>query len=212
MGRCIKKQTELIFLFLNCENEIVNYLQLPPDHNESSGVQRNVHEELFNELFRQHEHHLYTFLLKVTRSDAQSKDILQEVFLKLWMIRNQLNEIENIKAFLYRLTENKLIDFLRAAATQQKLKQQLWRNLQATETEQPDCIEENEYHEIIRRAVMQLPAQRRTIYLLSKHEGVKQKQIALALNISPNTVRNQLASAFLSILSYMRKNLSAFLF
>ena len=187
-------------------------MKLSPEHNESSGVQRDVHEELFNELFRQHEHHLYTFLLKVTRSDAQSKDILQEVFLKLWMIRNQLNEIENIKAFLYRLTENKLIDFLRAAATQQKLKQQLWRNLQATETEQPDYIEENEYHEIIRRAVMQLPPQRRTIYLLSKHEGVKQKQIALALNISPNTVRNQLASAFLNILSYVRKNLSAFLF
>ena len=187
-------------------------MKLSPEHNESSGVQRDVQEELFNELFRQHENRLYNFLLKVTKSDAQAKDILQEVFLKLWMIRNQLNEIENIKAFLYRLTENKLIDFLRAAATQQKLKQQLWRNLQATKTEQPDCMEEKEYHEIIRRAIMQLPPQRRTIYLLSKHEGVKQKQIASALNISPNTVRNQLASAFLNILSYVRKNLSAFLF
>lgn len=187
-------------------------MQLSHEHNEFSGVQKDVHEELFNELFRQHEDRLYTFLLKVTRSDAQAKDIVQDVFLKLWMIRNQLNEIENIEAFLYRLTENKLIDFLRAAATQQKLKQQLWRDLQATQTKQPDRIEEKEYHEIIRRAVLQLPPQRRTIYLLSKHEGVKRKEIASALNISPNTVRNQLASAFANILSYVRKNFSTFLF
>jgi RNA polymerase sigma-70 factor (family 1) len=172
----------------------------------------DVLQQLFNELFREHEHKLYAFVMKVLRSDAQAKDIVQDVFLKLWTIREQLHEIENMDAFLYRLTENKVYDHLRAAATRERTRQELWQRIRHTGHDSPDVLEAKEYHALIHQAIHQLPPQRKTIYLLSKQEGLKQQQIAQELQISPHTVRNHLAEAFRSIRNYVKKNLHSILF
>lgn len=179
---------------------------IPPYNNESD----DHLQQLFNELFRGHEHKLYAFAIKVLRSDAQAKDIVQEVFLKLWTIRAQLHEIENMDAFLYRLTENKVYDHLRAAASREKTRQELWQRIHLTNDEDITPLEEKEYHQLIQSAIEQLPPQRKMIYLLSKEEGMKQRQIAEELQISPHTVRNHLAEAFRSIRNYMKKNLHGF--
>lgn len=171
----------------------------------------DVFQQLFNELFREHEQKLYVFVVKVLRSDAQAKDIVQDVFLKLWTIREQLHEIENMDAFLYRLTENKVYDHLRAAATREKTRQELWQRIRNAGDTTPDPLEAKEYHRLIQQAIHQLPPQRKTIYLLSKQEGLKQQQIAQELQLSPHTVRNHLAEAFRSIRNYVKKNLPSFL-
>lgn len=171
----------------------------------------DVFQQLFNELFREHEQKLYAFVVKVLRSDAQAKDIVQDVFLKLWTIREQLHEIENMDAFLYRLTENKVYDHLRAAATREKTRQELWQRIRNAGDTTSDLLETKEYHTLIHKAIHQLPPQRKTIYLLSKQDGLKQQQIASALQISPHTVRNHLAEAFRSIRNYVKKNLQSFL-
>jgi RNA polymerase sigma-70 factor (ECF subfamily) len=171
----------------------------------------DVFQQLFNELFREHEQKLYVFVVKVLRSDAQAQDIVQDVFLKLWTIREQLHEIENMDAFLYRLTENKVYDHLRAAATREKTRQELWQRIRNAGDTTPDLLETKEYHTLIQQAIHQLSPQRKTIYLLSKQEGLKQQQIAAALQISPHTVRNHLAEAFRSIRNYVKKNLQSFL-
>jgi RNA polymerase sigma-70 factor (family 1) len=166
--------------------------------------------QLFNELFRGHEHKLYAFAVKVLRSDAQAKDIVQEVFLKLWTIRGQLHEIENIDAFLYRLTENKVYDQLRSAASREKTRQELWTRIQHTNDNGVTPLEAKEYHQLVQQAIAQLPPQRKMIYLLSKEEGLKQQQIAAELQLSPHTVRNHLAEAFRSIRNFLKNNLQNF--
>ena len=179
-----------------------------PYNNEQDGLM----QQLFNELFREHEHKLYAFALKVLRSDAQAKDIVQDVFLKLWTIREQLHEIENMDAFLYRLTENKVYDYLRAAATREKTRQELWQRVQDTNTATTIPLEAKEYHQLVQQAIAQLPSQRKIIYLLSKEDGLKQREIADELQLSPHTVRNHLAEAFRSIRNYVKRNLHGFLF
>ena len=90
-------------------------------------------EQLFSELFREYEHPLYLFAFKLLKSDTAAKDIIQDVFMKLWLIRDQLSEIKNISAFLYKLTENKVIDYLRAAARTHAIRLRrrfaLWRQV-----------------------------------------------------------------------------------
>jgi RNA polymerase sigma-70 factor (ECF subfamily) len=181
----------------------------------SSALPYNDHDDvlkqLFNELFREHEHKLYAFVVKVLRSDAHAKDIVQEVFLKLWTIRDQIHEISNMDAFLYRLTENKVYDYLRSVASREKTRLECWERIQQTGAGEPNPLEAKEYHHLIQEAIGQLPPQRKIIYLLSKHEGLKQQEIAQELQISPHTVRNQLAQAFRSIREYVKKNLQSFL-
>jgi RNA polymerase sigma-70 factor (ECF subfamily) len=164
-------------------------------------------KQLFNELFRGHEHKLYAFAVKVLRSDAQAKDIVQDVFLKLWTIRGQLHEIENMDAFLYRLTENRVYDYLRAATTREKTREELWQRIQAANDTDTIPLEAKEYHQLVQQAIEQLSPQRKIIYLLSKEDGLKQQQIADELRLSPHTVRNHLAEAFRSIRNYVKRNL-----
>jgi RNA polymerase sigma-70 factor (ECF subfamily) len=114
-------------------------------------------------------------------------------------------------AFLYRLTENKVYDYLRAAASREKTRQELWQRVQDTNTATTIPLEAKEYHQLVQQAIAQLPPQRKTIYLLSKEDGLKQRQIADELQLSPHTVRNHLAEAFRSIRNYVKRNLHGFL-
>lgn len=182
----------------------------PDQHSNDFHRHADLQEQLFNELFREYEHRLYVFIVKVLRSDASAKDIIQDVFVKLWMIRDKLPEIENINAFLYRLTENKVYDHLRATATRNEYRQQLWHQLQRANRQEPDQLEKKEYNTILLQAIRQLPPQRRMVYLLNKDAGLKQKEIAKKLQLSPHTVRNHLSEAFRQIGRYVKKNSSLF--
>ena len=185
-----------------------NKLMLQDDcQNFSARDSKDMLEELFNELFREYEHPLYLFAIKLLKSDVAAKDIIQDVFLKLWLIRDQLSEIKNISSFLYKLTENKVFDALRAAAADQKKKQALWHRMRLTSEQDAGTeVESKEYHAIIQQAIEQLPPQRRAVYLMSRAEDKPRKEIASLLQISPNTVRNQLAKAIENIVSYLQRN------
>jgi RNA polymerase sigma-70 factor (ECF subfamily) len=167
--------------------------------NQSAGHNEKMMEVIFSELFRKHEHKLYTLVLRLTKSDHVAKDVLQEVFLKLWTQRSTLHTIHNIEAWLYRITENKIIDFLRKASADNRLKNNIWTSLQQRANESEQLLEVKEYNQIIQKAINQLPPQRRLIYRLNKEDGMNYEQIATELHISKHTVKNQLFSAIQSL-------------
>lgn len=162
--------------------------------------QDNDLELLFADIFKKHEYRLYTLALRLTKSDLYAKDIIQEVFLKLWEHRDSLHSIENVEAWLYRLTENKVIDFLRKAAADGRLKEKLWNKLPSQQQPEP-LVEIKEYDYIIRQAINQLPPQRKLIWYLNREEGLNYQQIANELHISRHTVKNQLSTAIQTLRS-----------
>jgi RNA polymerase sigma-70 factor (ECF subfamily) len=167
-------------------------------------------EELFSGIFRQHEQGLYTLALRLTKSPETAKDIIQEVFIKLWEQRNNLATIKNKEAWLYKLTENKVIDFLRKAAADDRLKKRIWDNLQQILNDTEQHLEVKEYNEVIQRAIDLLPPQRRLIYQLNKNEGMDYQEIATELQLSKHTVKNQLFSAVQSVRRFISKNTKLF--
>ena len=182
---------------------------MSPDdcHNFTPDSSKDMLEQLFNELFREYEHPLYLFAFKLLKSEMAAKDIIQDVFLKLWLIRDKFPEIKSISSFLYKLTENKVFDYLRASASDENKRQALWRRVhQSQEQNVGIYVEAKEYHAIIQQAIQQLPPQRRAVYLLSQAEDKPRKEIASLLHISPHTVRNQLAKAIENIVAYLKNN------
>ncbi|MEO5562372.1 MAG: RNA polymerase sigma-70 factor [Chitinophagaceae bacterium] len=163
-------------------------------------------EILFSDIFRQHEHRLYSLALRLTKSDQTAKDILQEVFLKLWDQRMHIHTINNIEAWLYKITENKVIDFLRKASADNRLKQVIWNNLQQITNESEQYLAAKEYNLIIQKAIDQLPPQRRLIYQLNRESGMNYREIADKLNISKHTAKNQLSTALQSVRRFLVKN------
>ena len=159
----------------------------------------------FTDIFKQHEYRLYTLALALTKSDQYAKDIVQDVFMKLWQHRNQIPIITNIDAWLYRLTENKIIDFLRKTAADKRLRDALWMNMQQMQNETEETVSSREYSYILEKAISHLPPQRKRIYRLSKEQGLNYCQIARELNISRHTVKNQLFTAMRSLRSFFTR-------
>lgn len=178
--------------------------------NHSTGYNGDLLESLFSEIFRENEHRLYILAFRLTKSDLYAKDIIQEVFLKLWECRDSIHTIDNIEAWLYRLTENKTIDFLRKAAADNRLKEVIWNRMQQIVNEAEIDVAVKEYNQIIQKAISQLPPQRKLVYQLYKEEGFNYKQIANELHISTHTVKNHLFTAVRSVRSFLAKNVKLF--
>lgn len=164
----------------------------------------------FTDIFKQHEYKLYTLALALTKSDQYAKDIVQDVFMKLWEHRNHLHTITNMDAWLYRLTENKVIDFLRKTAADKRLRDALWTNMQHMVNETEETVSSREYNQVIEKAINHLPPQRKRIYRLSKEQGLNYCQIAHELDISRHTVKNQLFSALRALRSFFTRTTKLF--
>lgn len=188
------------YFSIDCISKLL-YLNAGSNHRDEKTA-----ELLFSELFRQYEYKLYTLALRLTKSDQVAKDIIQEVFLKLWEHRSTISTINNIEAWLYRVTENKVIDFLRKASADTRLRSVIWDHLQQIVNEAELYVAAKEYNQIIQKAIADLPPQRRLIYQLNKENGMNYRQIADELQISKHTVKNQLSVAVQSVRRFLSRN------
>lgn len=161
---------------------------------------------LFNDIFCSYEKPLFKFASSLCKDEHVAHDLLHDVFMKLWEIRHQLHEIKSIESFLFTMTRNKVMDYLRKTASDARLRAAIWESMQAIVQSHESDLEEKEYRAILRRAVDQLPAQRKAVYLL-RDAGFNYQEIAAEMHISKHTVKNQVSAALKSL----RKSLSKFL-
>jgi RNA polymerase sigma-70 factor (family 1) len=153
----------------------------------------------FSRLVKEHEHALQALAFRVTKCEQISKDVVQDVFLKLWEHRKQINGIDNIGAWLYRVTENKLIDYLRKAAADKKLRQKTWTRIREISNETELNLAAKESEKILTEGINHLPAQRKLIYRMNREQLLDYNQIAEELRISRHTVKNQIFNALHSL-------------
>jgi RNA polymerase sigma-70 factor (family 1) len=152
-------------------------------------------EAEFAFLVKEYEYALRIFAFRVTKCEQLAKDVVQEVFLKLWEHRETFNQIENAGAWLYRVTENKLIDHLRKVAADKRLRQKTWNSIRNNSNETEIALSAKESEHLILKAIESLPEQRKKIYRLNREQLLNYNQIAQTLRISKHTVKNQLSSA-----------------
>jgi RNA polymerase sigma-70 factor (ECF subfamily) len=153
--------------------------------------------------------HLYTprllpFIYKITKDEHLAREMLQETFLRLWMKRVDLKNVERPASWLFRVAANVCLTYLRTQATRYRLqdkveeKQAIHRYSSAVEV-----LESKEMDSLIRLAVSALPARRQEIYRLSREQGLSHQQIADQLQLSLSTVKNQLGFSIKSIQEYL---------
>jgi RNA polymerase sigma-70 factor (family 1) len=163
----------------------------------------------FASVFNQFENRLFLFALKITKSEASARDIVQEVFLKLWEQKDAFDRIENTEAYLFRATKNKAIDFLRVLANDDKLRTGYFSSFILEEDNTEKEINRREFNKLLGTAIKNLPAQRSLIYQMSQVEGYSRKEIAEKMSLSESTVKNQLTSAISSVRNFIKKNMKS---
>lgn len=152
-------------------------------------------EAAFAELFRRYDRRIFPFVLKMIKSEAQAEEITQEIFIKLWRTRERLLPIDQPEAYIFTIAARHTLDQIRKRLNENKMLQRLSANQPLMHNDTEDLLLLKDKESLLRQAVDQLPPQQKTVYLLSRQEGLNYDEIAARMNLSPNTVRNHLVKA-----------------
>ncbi|MDD4921894.1 MAG: RNA polymerase sigma-70 factor [Bacteroidales bacterium] len=174
----------------------------------------------FEDLYVLYYSRMKRFAKEYVLLEEDAENIVHDVFTDLWERWDVLSSHNNLFAFLFLSLKNKCIDFLRHKATVQKVESAtieeyqlaLRVNYYSLESFDQNLFTEKDIETIINKALDHLPEQCRKIFVKNKIEGKKQKEIAEELNISVNTVENQMAIAYKKLRKELKDLLPLFLF
>jgi len=141
-------------------------------------------------LYDGHAQALFAFLLNLTRDEADTRDLLQDIFIKLARTPDLLAGVRDERAFLIRLAHNAAIDLIRRRGTRERTRENY-----AAETlflfapaKDPDA---ETFRAELSRALAGLPPEQRAVVHLKLWEGLTFEQIADALEIPLNTAASR---------------------
>jgi len=141
-------------------------------------------------LYDEHAQALYAFLLNLTRDEADTHDLLQDIFVKLARDPDLLNHARDERAFLIRLAHNAAIDLMRRRGTRDKTREQF--TVEGGSPFAPSCDpDEQAFRTALAEALAGLPAAQRAVVHLKLWEGLTFEEIAGLLDIPSNTAASR---------------------
>jgi RNA polymerase sigma-70 factor (ECF subfamily) len=142
-------------------------------------------------VYDEHAAPLFGFLLNLTRNEADTRDLLQEVFVKLAQRPNLLAGIDDHRAFLLRLAHNLAIDLIRRRATRERNYEQLAGDIGSCAFAPAAEPDSQVFRQALSEAMGDLPSEQRAVVHLKLWEGLTFEQVSKVLQISPNTAASR---------------------
>lgn len=165
-------------------------------------------EYAFRQLFIAYHQQLGVHILRVTRSAELAEEVVQDVFLKIWITREVLTKVDDFKAYLFVISKNHALNCLKKLAKERlKIKNLEEDNIRYMPI--ADMHDTNMYYNLLDEAIDHLPPQQQKVYLLSRHNRLKYAEIAVQLKLSRETVKKYLQKATTSITDYVQAHLIA---
>jgi len=149
----------------------------------------------FEILYHRHSRTLLAKLDKKLSSTFEADDILQELFIKIWDRREQIDPEQPFAGYLYRIAQRMLTDHYRKLARTSVLHDQVH-----------DYLNGREMEHLLAVAVQQLPAQQQRVFQLCKVEGKSYKETAQLMGLSTETVHAHLVKATKTVKTYILNN------
>lgn len=156
---------------------------------------RDGDESAFLELYNRYKLRITGNLMKLLKSDDLVEELLQNLFMKLWDTRAQIDPEKSFRSYLFRIAENMVMDVFRKAASDKRMQMKLM----SAQTEAYSHIEEKifskEENELLQQVIDQLPPMRKQVFTLCKLEGKSYKEVSELLGISHSTINDHLLKA-----------------
>lgn len=153
-------------------------------------------------IFRLHYEPLLSYSITITKSEADSEEVIQELFYKLWRDRKKINIKHSISAYLYQsVFHNSLQIIKRGKLTESYIQYSL--NQPRQDIDPVEILKYEELNRAFFELMEELPERQRLIFKMNRIQGLKYKEIADELSISLKTVESNITKA----LQYFRENL-----
>lgn len=170
----------------------------------------------FEKLYKLYYPKMFAFAKNYVPANEDAENIVQDVFLTLWERKEEIDISFTLTTYLFTLVKNRCLNFLRHKLIEEEynnqMKEELGFKLYALEAFDYSYQSEEELQEIIRRALDTLPERCREVFIKSRIEGLKYKEISEELGISVNTVENQMVTALKKLRVALKDYLPLLLF
>jgi len=168
---------------------------------------RKGNELAFEVIFHRYKRRIKGFVHKMLPPNIDTDKIVQEVFIKVWIHREKIDQNKNFSAFLFAIAKNLVLDELKSAVNKKLVYTENNVLEEVMPLEEGSETSEQELELMLFNSLQKLPERRRQIFSLSRFEGLTYKQIATKLNITENTVDTQIRKS----LKFLRREFSSFL-
>lgn len=158
----------------------------------------------------------HTYLIR----EEESENIVQDLFLYLWEHKDIIPTLQNINAYLFTLVRNRCIDYLRKEMNQEDRKgdlsevenKEMQLKLYSLEMFDNDRLSDADIEKLLHQAIDKLPERCREVFIMSRLQNLRYKEISEKLGISPNTVENQIVIAIRKLKEELKEYFPLFLF
>lgn len=163
-------------------------------------------EQAFALLANRYSDRVYRFIVKIISRTDLAEELVNDIFLRLWLTRENLGDIQNLEVYLFVISRNHAFNAVKKLL-REKRKLETWYN-------NTDAINDNHLThkvlDLVDEALLHLSEQQRKCWLLSRRMGKSYQEIEQELKISRNTVKTHLRIANASVKQYVLDRISLF--
>ncbi|MFV0378379.1 MAG: RNA polymerase sigma-70 factor [Mangrovibacterium sp.] len=163
----------------------------------------NGDKQALDEIYKFFYPKLYAFAKSFLKVEDNINDILQDVFVKLWMNREKINRVDTFNSYLFTIAKNTIVSYFRDKTRDLQFETRIKAVLAENQLELHDELEYKELKSNIDAIIDQLPEKRKQIFILSREDGLSNNEISEKLGISVKTVEDHMTHA----LKFIRKNM-----
>lgn len=153
----------------------------------------------FDVLYKKYSKRLFKFGYSILKSQEETENLIQDVFLNLWENRHKVEKDSSIKSYVFTITYNSAISIIRKKARESEFVEYLKSLREINEEPVNVELEYNELTNKLDEIIKSLPQRQKEVYLLHRVEGLKYSEIAERLHISVNTIENHMSRALKTI-------------
>ena len=165
------------------------------------GLKKGNHS-CYESLFDLYYAKFVNFADAILMDTAVAKDLVQEAFIRIWINRSKLDENQSLENYIYVIVKRLIINYIRDSKVSVKLETEKVYSISGDTSDL--LVIANETRRRINDAIDKMPPQRRTVFTMSRNQGMSNKEIAESLQISVKTVERHITMA----LAELRENIS----
>lgn len=157
-----------------------------------------MNEKDFEKVFREHFDRLLNFAFNMVKNEEAARDIVQQVFLNFWNMRDKVKIKSSLQGYLFRSVYNSSLNHIKSSARSIRVsnysgyEDKLFKNDDETQVEE-------ERLKLLQESIDKLPAKRRAIFMLNRFNGMTYKEVAEHMGISVKMVEKQIAKSLKSL-------------
>lgn len=171
---------------------------------------RRGDREAFGSIYRRYQANLYTLALRYLKNQADAEDAVQQLFVKLWTIREALYVTTNLRGYLYVMLKHSVLNYMRDHASALQHNYAIVQKGPTCDDDLYTYAERCHRTDLLNWAIGHLPLQQRQVAMM-RCEGYSNREIAQRMHLSVNTVNTHYRECVKSLKSYLLHAIKVFL-